>query len=48
MQYQEMHQWRCSPKGLCSFGTLMLKGQERDLEEIIVHGIAKQVQTKSK
>ena len=48
MQYQEMHQWRCSPKGPHSFGMLKPKGQEHDLEEIIVHGMAKQVQTKSK
>ena len=46
MQYQGMHQWRHSPEGLHSFGTLKLKGQERDLEEIIVHRMAKQVQTK--
>ena len=48
MQYQEMHQWRHSPKGLHLFGMLTPKGQERNLEEIIAHGMAKQVQTKSK
>ena len=46
MQYQEMHQWRHSPEGLCSFGMLKLKGQEHNLEEIIVHGMEIQVQTK--
>ena len=46
MQYQGMHQWRHSPEGLHSFGTLRLKGQEHDLEEIIACGMAKQVQTK--
>ena len=48
MQYQGMHQWRRGPEGPRSFGTLKPKGQEHDLEEIIVHGMAKQVQTKSK
>ena len=48
MQYQGMHQWRRSPEGPCSFRTLKPKGQERDLEEIIACGMAKQVQTKSK
>ena len=43
-----MHQWRCGPEGPHSSGTLKPKGQERDLEEIIAHGMAKQVQTKSK
>ena len=33
VQYQGMHQWRCSPEGPCSFRTLKLKGQECDLEE---------------
>ena len=48
MQYQGMHQWRHGPEGPCSFRTLKPKGQECDLEEIIVHGMAKQVQTKGK
>ena len=46
MQYQGMHQWRHSPEGPRSFGMLKLKGQERNLEEIIARGMAKQVQTK--
>ena len=41
-----MHQWRCGPEGLHSFGMLKPKGQECNLEEIIAHGMAKQVQTK--
>ena len=46
MQYQEMHQWRHSPKGPHSFGMLKPKGQEHDLEEIIACRMATQVQTK--
>ena len=46
MQYQGMHQWRCGSEGPHLFKTLKPKGQEHDLEEIIVHGMAKQVQTK--
>ena len=46
MQYQEMHQWRHGPEDLHSFGTLKLKGQECDIEEIIAHRMATQVQTK--
>ena len=48
MQYQGMHQWRRGPEGPRSFGTLKPKGQERDLEELVARGMAKQVQTKSK
>ena len=43
-----MHQWRRSPEGPRSSGTLKPKGQERNLEEIIACGMAKQAQTKSK
>ena len=46
VQYQEMHQWRHGPKGLHSFRMLKPKGQEHGLEEIIVHRMATQVQTK--
>ena len=48
MQYQGMHQWRRGPEGPHSSGMLKPKGQECDLEEIVAHGMAKQVQTKSK
>ena len=48
MQYRGMHQWRRGPEGPRSSGTLKLKGQECDLEELVARGMAKQVQTKSK